>query len=208
MEFSGGSSSVLRKALAACGFKRSAPAMTADLVFGLGRLELDFAASDSRICSIVMMRDLDSGRAQWMSAWVIVFNLPATQTGVAAIGRHAVRFDRILAVQGFGQRARERFQFFKLVAGEKISVPQPSARQRALQQLDALRLRGKLFESHCVLKIGVVSLQPKYQGDSGTASIKMLVVPAISAVPWMRKFAVAPPPASTFPVNTTFCFNV
>ena len=33
-----------------------------------------------------------------------------------------------------------RFQIVKLVACEQISVPEPSARQRALQQLDALRL--------------------------------------------------------------------
>ena len=44
-ELAGGSSSVLRKALAAWGFNRSAPRNDGDFVGGFGGLELDFAAS-------------------------------------------------------------------------------------------------------------------------------------------------------------------
>jgi len=86
-------------------------------------------------------------------------NFPAAQAFVAAIRRHAVRFDRVLAVQGFGQRAGEQFQIVKLVAPEQISVTKPAARQRALQQFDALRLPWKVFEGHERLKLQTVTAE-------------------------------------------------
>ena len=70
----------------------------------------------------------------------VVFNFPAAQTFVATINRRAVNFDWVLAIQSFCQRAGEQFQFVQLIAGEQISVAEPSTRKRALQQLDALRL--------------------------------------------------------------------
>jgi hypothetical protein len=66
-DFAGGSSSVFRKALAACAFSRSAPAMTAALCSASVGLSW-ISRISSRIWSIVTTRDLDSGRAQWMSA--------------------------------------------------------------------------------------------------------------------------------------------
>ena len=79
----------------------------------------------------------------------IVFNFFAIQTLIAAVGGDAGSCDWILTVQGFRQRARERFEFLKLMASEQIRVAEATARQRALQQLNALRLFGKVCESHC-----------------------------------------------------------
>jgi hypothetical protein len=56
-------------------------------------------------------------------------------------------FGGIEAIQGFSQRSRERFKFFDLFAGEQISMPQPPACERALQELHALLIREK-FEGH------------------------------------------------------------
>ena len=86
----------------------------------------------------------------------VVFNLPAAQTFVAAIGRRVVDFDRILAVQSFCQRARQQLQFVKLVAGEKISMAEAPAGERALQQLNALCLIWKIFEGHVRQKMSVL----------------------------------------------------
>ena len=82
----------------------------------------------------------------------VVVNFPAAQTGVAAIGGHAAGFDGILAVQRFGQRAGERFQFFELIPGEQVGVAQPPAGERALKQLDAPRLFRNMFEGHARLR--------------------------------------------------------
>jgi hypothetical protein len=57
----------------------------------------------------------------------------------------------MLAVECFCQGAGERFEFFKLMAGEQIGVAEPPARQRTLQKLDALGLRGIIFESHAAV---------------------------------------------------------
>jgi hypothetical protein len=53
------------------------------------------------------------------------------------------------AVESFGQRSRKPLQFVELVSGEQVAVPQPASFQRALQQLYALLLIRKVFESHC-----------------------------------------------------------
>ena len=120
-----------------------------DFVFGLGRFELDFA---HQIAHLLDGDDARFGfRPRPMDVGVgFVVNFPAAQTFVAAIGRHAAGLDRVLAVQGFGQRAGEQFQFFKLIAGEQIGVAQPPAGERALQQLDALRWFGKFLKAMCV----------------------------------------------------------
>ena len=149
-EFGGGSSRVLRKALAACAIQPVGSGDDRHLEFRLGRFELDllhqiphlFDGDDARFGFGPRPMDVGVG---------FVVNFPAAQTFVAAIRRHAVRFDRVLAVQNFGQRAGEQFQIVKLVACEQVSVPEPSARQRALQQLDALRLRWEIFEGHAFL---------------------------------------------------------
>jgi hypothetical protein len=86
-------------------------------------------------------------------------NFPAGQTHIAAIGRHAFNFNRVLAVQSFRQCAGEQFQIVKLVAPEQISVTKPAARQRALQQFDALRLPWKVFEGHERLKLQTVTAE-------------------------------------------------
>ena len=78
----------------------------------------------------------------------LAVDFPAAQTFVAAIRRLAVRFDRVLAIQGFRQGAREQFQFVKLVTGEQVSVAQTSARQRALEQLNALGLIREFLKGH------------------------------------------------------------
>jgi hypothetical protein len=57
----------------------------------------------------------------------------------------------MLAVERFCQRAGERFEFLKLMAGEQVGVTQPPARQRALQKLDALGLRGKISKRHAAV---------------------------------------------------------
>jgi hypothetical protein len=82
-----------------------------------------------------------------------IFNFAADQTFVTTIGRRAFDFDRVLAIQRFCESARERFQFFQRVAHEQISVAEPPARQRALQQLNALRLLCKIIKSHARLKL-------------------------------------------------------
>ena len=66
-DLAGGSSSVFKKALAACAFSRSAPAMMATLCSASVGLSW-ISRIISRIWSMVTTRDLDSGRAQWMSA--------------------------------------------------------------------------------------------------------------------------------------------
>jgi hypothetical protein len=88
----------------------------------------------------------------------VVVDFPAAQTRIAAIGGHAAGFDRLLAVQRFGQRAGESFQFFELIAGEQVGVAQPSAGERALKQLDAPRLFRKKFEGHARLRWKPVGL--------------------------------------------------
>jgi len=62
-----------------------------------------------------------------------------------------IDLNRILAVQSFRQSAGERFEFFQMMAGEKIGVAKAAPRQRALQKLDALRLFGKIGEGHALL---------------------------------------------------------
>ncbi|HEY4951955.1 MAG TPA: hypothetical protein VII71_01045, partial [Verrucomicrobiae bacterium] len=79
---------------------------------------------------------------------VSVFDFPASQTFVTTIGRVAVNFNWILAVQGFRQSARERFQVFERIANEQIGVAEPPSGKRTFQQLDALRLLWKIIESH------------------------------------------------------------
>jgi hypothetical protein len=79
-----------------------------------------------------------------------VIDFPAAWACIAAIRGYAAGFNRFLAVESFGQRSRQQFQFFKLIAGKQVSVSQPPASQRTLEQLDALRLLWEIFESHCV----------------------------------------------------------
>jgi hypothetical protein len=84
-----------------------------------------------------MMRDLDSGRAQWMSAcvaWSILRQLRhSSQQSVA--GSAGLAPDRILAIQSLGQRTGEGFQFFQLIAGKKVGMaePTPGASAGAIQ---------------------------------------------------------------------------
>ena len=82
----------------------------------------------------------------------IVLDFFATQTFIAAVGGDAVGLGWILTVQRFRQGAGERFQFFKLMAGEEVGVAEPPPRERALQKLDALRLSGKFCEGHAVFQ--------------------------------------------------------
>jgi hypothetical protein len=42
------------------------------------------------------------------------------------------------------------------MAGEKVGVAEPPARQRTLEQLHALRLFGKVFEGHAAGFIGSI----------------------------------------------------
>ena len=79
---------------------------------------------------------------------IFVLDLPAVETFIAAIGGDAVGAAWIKAVERLGQRASHQFQFLQRIAREKIGMTQPSARQRTLEQLDALRLLGKIFEGH------------------------------------------------------------
>ena len=81
----------------------------------------------------------------------VVGNFPAVQTVLAAIGCDAICSNRILAIQSFRQRAGERFEFFQMMAGEKIGVAETSTSERPLQELDALRLFGKIGEGHALL---------------------------------------------------------
>src|ERR1700684_1542280 len=81
-----------------------------------------------------------------------VFNFAAARTFVTAIGGRAGNLDGIPAVQSFGQRAREKFQFFQLIFRKKIRVTETSARERTLEQLHALRLVGKIYEGHFALE--------------------------------------------------------
>jgi hypothetical protein len=76
------------------------------------------------------------------------FYFPAAQAFVTAIGRCALGFNRILAVQSFCQSAGERFQMLQRIAGKQIGMAEPSTGKRALQQLNALRLFFKSFETH------------------------------------------------------------
>jgi len=45
------------------------------------------------------------------------------------------------AIERLGQRTGEVFERGDVIAGEKVGMTQPSARQRPLQKLDALGLR-------------------------------------------------------------------
>jgi hypothetical protein len=57
---------------------------------------------------------------------------------IAAIdGNAALTANGVAAIQGFGQRACDGFEFAKVVSTEKIGVREPSALKRALQQLDS-----------------------------------------------------------------------
>ena len=80
----------------------------------------------------------------------VAINFAADLARVAAIRRDTAGFDRLLAIQRFGQRAGERFQFLQPVAGEKVGMAEPPAGELALQQLHALRVPGKKGEGHCV----------------------------------------------------------
>jgi len=77
-----------------------------------------------------------------------MLNLLAAQALVTAVNGRSAFFNRLPAIQRFRQRPCQRLQFVELVAGEKISVRQTPALQRALKQLNALRLLRKIFECH------------------------------------------------------------
>jgi hypothetical protein len=78
----------------------------------------------------------------------VVVNFSAIDALVATISGVGTSFDRIQAIQGFGQRPGNEFEFFQLMAGKKVSVAQPSACKRTLKQLHTLRLFGKAFKRH------------------------------------------------------------
>jgi hypothetical protein len=82
-----------------------------------------------------------------------VLYLPAGQTRIAAIqGKTVGRAPRrLLTIQCLGQNTSHIFKFFHLVAGEKISMPQPPAFKAALQQRHHMLLSWKIAESHGVL---------------------------------------------------------
>ena len=79
---------------------------------------------------------------------VFIVDFFAAQAFLAAVCGRAVGFDGALAVERFGERAREVFEGFDLIAGEQVGMAQPAARQRALQKLHALGLRRKISEGH------------------------------------------------------------
>jgi hypothetical protein len=94
----------------------------------------------------------------------IVINFAATGAFIAAIYGHAVLFGWILAIQGLGQGAGERFEFFDLVAGKQVGMAEPAARERALQDLRAL-LAGEMFEGHGLsLMVPTEGVEPKLSG--------------------------------------------
>jgi hypothetical protein len=69
---------------------------------------------------------------------------------IAAIdGDAALSVDGLEAVQGFGERLGDGFEFAEIVAGKKIGVREASALKGALQEADALFLVGKIFKCHC-----------------------------------------------------------
>src|SRR5579862_6920285 len=120
MDLAGGSSSVFRKALAACVFNRSAAAMMATLYSASVVLSW-ISRINSRVCSTVTTRDLDSGRAQWMSTCVsLSFFRQLGHSSQLSVATPPVLTG--LAVQRFGQGAGEPFEFFQPVAGEEIGV--------------------------------------------------------------------------------------
>src|SRR6266850_1467501 len=77
-----------------------------------------------------------------------MLNFLAAQALIAAIDGRAALSYWLLAIQRFGQRAGQRLQFIQLMAGEKVPMRQTPALQRALKQLDPLRLLRKIFECH------------------------------------------------------------
>jgi len=77
----------------------------------------------------------------------------ATQATIATIHHGGALPDRLLAVQRFGQRAGERFEFIELVADEEIGMGQTPALEGALEQLHALRLGWKIFERHSAFMV-------------------------------------------------------
>ena len=78
----------------------------------------------------------------------VVFGFPAGRTGVTAIGGRPAGGNGFPAIQGFGQGTGKGFQFLELIAGEQVSMAEPSTRERALEQFDALRLFSEMPEGH------------------------------------------------------------
>ena len=98
------------------------------------------------------MRDFDSARAQWRSAWFsssIFWQLKHSSQQSVATPLVLIGFWQFSV---FASVRASVFQFFKLMAGEEVGVAEPSARERALQKLDALGLPGKLCEGHAVFQ--------------------------------------------------------
>src|SRR5205807_6702958 len=58
---------------------------------------------------------------------------------------------RLLAIQRLGQGARDCFKLAKVVAAEKVGVPQPPTFQTALEELNDILLFGKISKSHVSL---------------------------------------------------------
>ena len=78
---------------------------------------------------------------------VAIGDFAAIDALIAAIDGDAVfATDGLEAIQRFGERLGDGFEFAQFVAGKKIGVREPSAFERALQQFDALRLIRELFE--------------------------------------------------------------
>ena len=87
-------------------------------------------------------------------------NLPARRTFIALIHRHAVNIHRLLTVQGFRQRARERLQLIELLAEEQIAMPQPAACNDRCNNVTPCACSGKSLKAISNLHLAQPHLQP------------------------------------------------
>jgi hypothetical protein len=80
---------------------------------------------------------------------VAIGDLLAIHAVIAAIDSHAVlAANGLKAIQGFGERSGDGFDFAEFVAGEKIGVREAAALKGALQEADALLLLGEILKCH------------------------------------------------------------
>jgi len=80
---------------------------------------------------------------------VAIGDFLAIDAMIAAIDGHVVlAANGLKAIQGFGERLGDGFEFAEFVAGEKIGVGEAAALKGALQEADALLLLGKVLKCH------------------------------------------------------------
>ena len=77
-----------------------------------------------------------------------LLDLLAIRAMIAAIHDGLPFLHWLEAVQSFGERARDRFQFPYSVPDKKIAVSQSTSLERALKQSDPLLLAWKIFKCH------------------------------------------------------------